>query len=175
MPARSTPSPASDPATRPCGDIVLRDGRDEDAAGVISLIGSVWREYEGVVFDVDAELPELRAPASAFAARGGRFWVAECDGLIVGTIGMAPAGTDVELHRLYVARRMRRSGLATRLLALLEGEARRRSAPGIVLWTDSRFLDGQRFYRRNGFLRLPQQRALDDLSRSIELLYRKAL
>ena len=36
-------------------DFSIRTGRDEDAARLIALMGAVWGEYEGIVFDVDAE------------------------------------------------------------------------------------------------------------------------
>ena len=63
---------------------------DADAAGLIELIGAIWRSYPGIVFDVDAELPELHALATAFARAGGAGWVAERRGRIVGCVGMAP-------------------------------------------------------------------------------------
>ena len=49
----------------------LRPARDSDSAGVIALIGRVFAEYPGCVLDVEAEEPELRAPATHF----DRFWV----------------------------------------------------------------------------------------------------
>ena len=158
-------------------DFSIRTGRDEDAARLIALMGAVWGEYEGIVFDVDAELPELYALATHFANRDGGFWVAErADGLIVGMIGYAPiADGGIELHKLYVARQARRTGLASRLLALVEADARRRRAAFIALHTDSRFVEAHAFYERHGFQRLPGERALNDLSNSIEYRYRKDL
>lgn len=158
-------------------DFSIRAGRDDDAARLIALMGAVWGEYEGIVFDVDAELPELYALATHFANRQGRLWVAErADGLILGMIGMAPiADNGIELHKLYVAREARRLGLASQLLALVEDEARARGASFIALHTDSRFLQAHAFYERHGFARLPGERTLDDLSSSIEYRYRKDL
>lgn len=157
--------------------IQIRPGRDDDAARLIALMGAVWGEYEGIVFDVDAELPELYALATHFANRDGRFWVAERgDGLIVGMIGFVPIAADgIELHKLYVAREARRSGLASRLLALVEAEAQHRGARFIALHTDSRFVQAHAFYERHGYQRLPGEWPLNDLSNSIELKYRKEL
>ncbi|MGE0154565.1 MAG: GNAT family N-acetyltransferase [Reyranellaceae bacterium] len=161
----------------PAAALAIRPGRDADAARLIALMGAVWGEYDGIVFDVDAELPELHALASHFAARGGRLWVAErADGAILGMIGMAPAADGgVELHKLYVARAARRLGLASRLLALVEDEARARGAAFIELKTDTRFRAAHAFYERHGFARLPGEWPLHDLSNSIEFGYRKAL
>jgi putative acetyltransferase len=139
------------------------------------------------VFDVDAELPELYALATHFANREGRLWVAErADGAIVGMIGVAPARkqgertpqrdpSGVELHKLYVAREARRTGLASKLLALVENEARRRKSAFIELNTDTRFVEAHAFYERHGFVRQPGEWPLNDLSNSIEFRYRKEL
>ena len=106
---------------------MIRDGRDADGPGIIALIGGCWAEYPGVVFDVDGELPELRALASYFAAQGGRLWVAEQDGAIAGMIATRPLGADDawEICRLYVAAAQRGTGLAPRLLAVAEGLTQR--------------------------------------------------
>jgi putative acetyltransferase len=168
-------------------DLTIRPGRDEDAARLIALMGAVWGEYDGIVFDVDAELPELYALATHFANREGRLWVAErADGAIVGMIGVAPARkqgertpqrdpSGVELHKLYVAREARRTGLASKLLALVENEARRRKSAFIELNTDTRFVEAHAFYERHGFVRQPGEWPLNDLSNSIEFRYRKEL
>ena len=63
---------------------MLRAGRDTDAAGFITLIRDCWAEYPGCVFDLDGELPELRALASYFAEQDGALWVAEEAGTVVG-------------------------------------------------------------------------------------------
>ena len=51
---------------------VLRAGRDDDAAGIIALIGACWAEYPGCVMDVDGEVPELRALATYYRRAGRR-------------------------------------------------------------------------------------------------------
>ena len=165
----------------PAIDLAIRPGRDADAEHLIALMGAVWGEYAGIVFDVDGELPELRALASHFARADGLLWVAEreADGVILGMIGMKPAresGSDgIELHKLYVAREARRFGLASRLLRLVESEARARDSGFVTLWTDSRFVEAHAFYERHGYVRQPGERALGDLSNSIEYRYRKTL
>ena len=154
----------------------LREARDGDADGLIALIGACWSEYPGCVLDVDGEVPELRAIASHYAARGGRFWVAEAEGRVVGSVGLLPSGPDgAELCKLYVLRAARRRGLGARLAGLVEAEARRRGAAFLELWTDTRFADAHRLYERLGFGRLPETRVLHDLSNSVEYRYRKPL
>lgn len=154
----------------------IRDARDADADGLIALIGDCWSEYPGCILDVDGEVPELRRIASHYAARRGRFWVAETGGRVVGSVGLLPAAAQgAELCKLYVDRSVRRRGLGARLVALVEAEARHRDARFVELWTDTRFTDAHRLYERLGYARIPGERALHDLSGSIEYHYRKSL
>jgi putative acetyltransferase len=160
----------------PIGGLSLRPARDADADALIALIGSAYAEYPGCVLDVDGEEPDLRAIASAYARKGGAFWVAidEAAGALVGSAGWLPsAAADrpgwVELRKLYVARAHRRRGLASVLCGRVEAEARGRGARGVELWSDTRFLDAHRFYAGRGYQQLPGSRQLFDLSQSSEL------
>jgi GNAT superfamily N-acetyltransferase len=157
-------------------EILIRPVSDADSAGLIELIGAIWRSYPGIIFDVDAELPELRALASAFAQAGGAGWVAERRGRIVGCAGVAPSRSsgDWEILKLYVAADQRRQGLARKLVALAEDWARRHGARGIELWTDTRFTEAHSFYRSLGYAQ-EGWRQLHDLSRTAEYRFHKRL
>jgi putative acetyltransferase len=163
--------------TEACMAIELRPGRDEDADGLIELIGGCWSEYSGCLMDVDGENPHLRAIATAYAGWGGRVWIAEDAGQVVGSVGIVPAGDPAvgELRMLYVAKPARKAGLGTRLLRLAEAEATRRGMTTMRLWTDTRFADAHRFYERHGYERGPDTRELHDLSDSVEYFFRKGL
>ena len=155
----------------------IRPARDTDEDGLIALIGGCFAEYPGCVLDVDGEIPELRAIATYFAGRDGRFWVAEAGGSVAGCIGVAPAPdpAGMELLKLYVDGSMRGRGLGGRLVGLVEEEAARRGAAFIELWTDTRFGNAHRLYERLGYERLPETRDLHDLSDTTEYHYRKRL
>lgn len=157
--------------------VKIRDARDGDAAGLIALIGGVFAEYPGCVLELDHEMPQLRAIATAFGEHGGRFWVAELDGDIVGCCGISPADdpNGAELKHLYVDKRARRSGLGTRFVALVEREAAANGAAFVELWSDTRFLDAHRLYERLGYVRSAHTRELHDLSNSIEFHFKKQL
>ena len=156
-------------------EIVLRAARDADGPGVIAVVAAAYAEYPGCVLNVEAEVPELKAPASAYARKSGRFWVAEGDGRILGCVACRPAPEHgLELEKLYVARAARRTGLGTRLLDLVEAEATARQAAYITLWTDSRFAAAHAFYKAHGFRR-SGRRELDDASQSVEYGFRKDL
>lgn len=155
----------------------IRDARDDDSWDLIGLVAACWSEYPGCVLDVHGETTWLLAPATAFAEQGGRLWAAEARGRVVGCAGLVPAQATggAELRALYVARPTRRRGLGARLVALVEGEAARRGAAFVDLWTDTRFRDAHALYARWGYLRGSATRELHDLSRSVEYYYRKEL
>jgi putative acetyltransferase len=155
----------------------IREARDDDAAGLIALIGAVFSEYPGCVLELDHEMPQLKAIDTAFSAMGGRFWTAELDGIIVGCGGVAPAHdpAGAELKHLYVSKHARRAGLGTALVRLVEEEATRRRSSFVELWSDTRFLDAHRLYERLGYTRLSDTRELDDLSNSIEFHFIKMM
>lgn len=151
----------------------LREARDDDSDGIIDLIGHVFDEYPGMVLDVDVEMPHLRHPASAFRRWNGRLWVAEVEAGLVACGGYAVHGETVELKHLYVRHEARRQGLARDLCELIEREARDRGFQHIELWSDTRFADAHRFYRRLGYQQLPTERILHDLSDTTEYAFRK--
>lgn len=164
---------AADQAAAP----IIREGRDDDAEQLIELIGSCFAEYPGCVMDVDGELPELRAIASAYREKYGRFWVAEEGGKVIGCVGVVPCRRlpGMELQKLYVSKESRRRGLAARLCGLVEDEARAEGAEFVELWSDTRFEAAHRLYESLGYVCGPLTRALHDKSNSVERFFRKLL
>jgi GNAT superfamily N-acetyltransferase len=156
---------------------LIRPGVDSDAAAYIRLIGEAWGEFPGVIFDVDAELPELQRLASWFAEAGGMVWLAEADGRPMGMVGTRPLGSDAafEICKMYLDRAARGSGLAQRLIDTAEAHARSMGAQRMVLWTDTRFEAAHRFYEKQSYVRQGAVRILDDLSKSLEFRYAKPL
>jgi len=159
----------------------IREARDSDADRLIRLVGTCWAEYPGCVLDVDGEVPELRAIASHFRDRSGRFWVVDAVGEgsegIVGCVGASPARDTAgwELLKLYVDPRARRRGLGARLTGLVEDLAQASSGRFVELWPDTRFTAAHRLYERLGYARLAETRELHDLSDTVEYHYIKTL
>jgi GNAT superfamily N-acetyltransferase len=152
----------------------IRAGRDSDADDFITLIGTCWAEYPGTVFDVDAELPELRALATYCAGKEGALWAAEANGHVVGMIAIMPESEGAwEICRMYVLAPWRGTGLAHRLLDQAEAHARAAGATRLKLWSDTRFDRAHRFYERRGYVRAGPIRVLQDLSNSLEFGYAK--
>ena len=157
-------------------NVKIRDARDDDSDGLIRLIGDCFAEYPGCVLDVEGEAPELISPATWHKEAGGRLWVAEGDGTIVGCVAILPeAERSAELKKLYVSSELRRLGLGARLCGLVEAEARSRDATTVMLWSDTRFEDAHRLYEGRGYERGPDTRELHDASKSVEYYFRKSL
>lgn len=155
--------------------ILIRDARDGDGDALIALIESCWADYPGCILDVDGENPELRRFASHYSNKGGRAWIAELSGRVVGSAAVEPGTAGAHIQSLYVDPNLRRQGLARNLIALVEAEAIKMSAPIIDLWTDTRFTAAHAFYERLGYQRRPGTRSLKDASRSVEFNYVKRL
>ena len=156
----------------------IREALDSDAGALISLIGDVFDEYPGCVLDVDGEMPQLRAVATAFRGWGGRAWVVEREGRVIGCVACTPAKKDdrgLELRMLYVEKGSRRAGIASRLCDMVEGEARARGADFVELWSDTRFDAAHGLYERRGYARGPETREIHDKSDTVEFYYRMSL
>lgn len=161
--------------------LLTRLAEDADGDGLIQPIGNTYAEYPGCVLDVEREEPDLLSIASAYARRGGAFWVTvdAQSRELVASVGWLPSAAPdhrswLELRKLYVARAYRRRGLASALVERVESAARERGAPGVELWSDTRFLDAHRLYARHGYSQ-GAQRELFDLSRSFEYHFEKRL
>lgn len=158
---------------------VRRQVRDADSAELIELITAAFDEYPGCVMDVDGEEPWLRQPATAYLRGGGTMWVyclGSTEGPVVACGGIKPSGTGrFELKNLYVAARARRQGLAEELTELVQSEAAALGGTVVHLWSDTRFIDAHRLYRRLGYAQLPETRELHDKSDTTEFHFSRDL
>lgn len=156
--------------------MTIRPASDADGPALAGLIARIFCEYPGCLF-LEAEFPELMAPASHYEQRGGRLFVADGKHGLVGSLAAVMTGVPgrAELFKVYVAAEARGTGLAQRLFAAGRDLVRARGAREIVLWSDTRFLRGHRFYEKLGFSREPVMRYLADASASWEYAFRKRL
>ncbi len=98
----------------------------------------------------DAE--ELGDPQGTIVAAGGRIYIAERRGMVIGTCAAVPIEQGVmEIRRMAVDPEWQRLGIGRRLLTRCVGYARRQGATRIVLTSNSRLAGALRLYRRFGF------------------------
>lgn len=152
----------------------LRPAEDTDSDGIIALIDACYREYPPNILDVDAEEPELRAPASKYPA----FWVVEdAQAAIVGCIALQIREPKqlIELKKCYVHRSQRGLGLGRLLVEQVEDWARQNQCQEVELWTDTRFQLAHRVYSALGYEPSGRTRDLNDLSETTEFHFLKQL
>lgn len=149
----------------------FRPVTDDDSAGLIDLIGSVWAEYPSIVFDIDGEEPWLRAPAAYYEGRGELWVVAFPDSnALLACAGWRPHPKGAELKSLYVAEQCRRQGWGSRLVHFIERRAGCQSnRERLRAWSDSRFTDSHQMYERLGYRLTGATRKLHDKSATVEL------
>ena len=157
--------------------LIIRPVRDEDAQELLGLIALCFAEYPGCLVDPHDDLADLVKPAAAAARRGRRFWVVEDGARRIGACVSLdyPAPATAEMHRVYVRQDMRRRGLAGRLVALAESEARAQGAKRLFFWSDTRFIGAHRFYEQLAYRRTSEERDLGDVSHSREYRFEKSL
>lgn len=154
----------------------VREAADRDASGLITLISSVFSEYDGCVLDLAMTDRDLLAIRTYTGQRGGNMWVAEQDRQLIGCAGYTQSAPRIiELKRLYIAKTARKQGLGHRLYTLVLQAAQQKSATLLECWSDTRFKDAHSFYQNRGFAKSRKTRALNDPSNSIEFHFSKAL
>lgn len=156
--------------------LFVREAADRDAAGLITLISSIFSEYSGCVLDLAATDRDLLAIHTYTTRRGGTMWVAERNRQIVGCAGYTQSAPRiVELKRLYVAKSARKQGLGHRLYMRVLQAGQKMSARHLECWSDTRFKDAHAFYQNRGFVKSRKTRTLNDPSNSIEFHFSKTL
>ncbi len=119
------------------------------------LLDDLTREYDsryGEAFGEPAAAELSRYPAADFAAPRGAFVLLLRDGAPIAGGAFKPFGDDaVELKRIWTSSEHRRQGLAGRVVAELEAEARRRGIAVAYLTTGPRQPEALRLYFSAGY------------------------
>ena len=145
---------------------VIRPTVPEDVPLIIALIDGIFAEYT-CKLDAQNEDVHLLSPGPYFRERGGNFWVVEDAGSILATVAVLLHADAGELKALYVHKSLRRHGWGRRLTEMVIDYARTASKSRMILWSDTRFTDAHRLYRKMGFREFGE-RDLHDSNHSIE-------
>lgn len=145
--------------------MIIREATNADAPAIVEIVRAVYDEY-GFTWDAEEYHADLYDPEGFYRKRGDRLWVAEDAGVVAlchheripGEPGQVAtfegriraAGSDCSLERLYVHPRGRRQGLGAALTQLVIDTARTAGRTTLELWSDKRFEDAHRLYRRFG-------------------------
>jgi putative acetyltransferase len=156
--------------------LVLRLAEDRDAQDLFGLLSLCFADYPGCFVDPHDDLKDLRAPGSP-RQDDGILWVTEdASGRICACVSVDfPEIGVAELHRLYVRPDQRGRGLGSSLVRAVEHHARVKGATRMFFWSDTRFTDAHRLYKKLGYTQTDQRRDLGDISNSSEYHFEKKL
>jgi N-acetylglutamate synthase-like GNAT family acetyltransferase len=144
-----------------------------DVPAVMLLIGRVFSEY-GLLLMPTFEVPDLLQFEAYYTAPRGAFWVVRDDTRVVGSVGVDRADAQTaELKRLYVDAGMRGRGIGQRLVETVLDWSREQGMSRLVLWSDTRFENSHRLYRRLGFAQLGERTVDGDINDSREYRFER--
>lgn len=144
----------------------LRRVRPADASGIQDLLAGIFGEY-GITFDLPGFDADMQDPAGSYNTPEKVLWVLADGATILGTVGVAIAGTEAELKRLYLSPTLRGQGWGGRLTQHAIEYARAAGCTRFVAWSDTLFTHAHRMYRQLGFTQ-EGKRPLEDLDQSWE-------
>jgi len=127
---------------------------NEYQAQVVDLILHIQQQEYSIQITKEDQ-PDLFNIGNFYQTGNGNFWVALCDGKVVGTISLKDIGNDqVALRKMFVAQEYRGAQYKTASLLLNNAikYAKEKSIKEIYLGTTPQFLAAHRFYEKNGFI-----------------------
>jgi len=128
-----------------------------DQRGVIEVILPIQNQEFGIPIS-EQQQPDLHDIPQFYQRGTGDFWIARCDGKVVGTLGLKDIGNaPAALRKMFVSApyRGRDYGVAALLLKALLQHAQAEKVKEVFLGTTDKFLAAHRFYEKNGFQEVP--------------------
>lgn len=119
---------------------------------------------QSVEFEIPITLkdqPDLIDIKNFYQKNNGNFWVAIMENKVIGTIALLDIGNGLGvLRKMFVNKeyRGRDFGLGQKLMDTLGEWAKQKHYKEILLGTTEKFIAAQRFYQRNGFVRIEKER-----------------
>ena len=136
----------------------IREYQLEDQQGVFDLILPIQQQEFGIAITKEDQ-PDLSQVSSFYQTGKGNFWVAEDNGLVVGTIALIDIGAGQgALRKMFVHKDYRGAKqTAKKLLDMLLVWAKKKELQEIYLGTTDKFLAAHRFYEKNGFVEMAKE------------------
>ena len=136
----------------------IREYQLADQQGVLDLILPIQQQEFGIAITQEDQ-PDLCQVRSFYQTGKGNFWVAEDNGVIVGTIALIDIGEGQgALRKMFVHKDYRGAKqTAKKLLDMLLVWAKKKELQEIYLGTTDKFLAAHRFYEKNGFVEMAKE------------------
>lgn len=145
-------------------ELIVREARPDDAAAISALVTSLARYFLADPDDPGAAAAFFAtiapdAMAQRLADERYRYHVAEADGVVAGVVGVRDAD---HLYHLFVAERFHGRGIAGRLWATAQRQARAQGNPGRFTVNSSPY--AVPMYERMGFVATDGPRVQDGIA-----------
>lgn len=147
-------------AALPRGEVILRDPRPGDYGWIIHRHGVLYaQEYgwdatmEGFIGEIIGKYAQRHDPAKE------KFWVAERDGEILGSVYVVENAPGVaQLRCLLVEPTARGLGIGRRLVRECVTFARQAGYATMILWTNDVLVSARKIYEAEGFVLKEEER-----------------
>lgn len=132
--------------------LVLRAGTLADAPAIAATIAAAFEQYRGKLVPESGAFAETADNIAKQLEDGSVALVAERNGRLLACVMTDLQEGDLYFGRLAVLPDARGLGLAKRLIAAVEAEARRRGLPGVRLGVGVVLTENQRLFAALGYV-----------------------
>jgi len=137
--------------------LVLRGAMIADAAVLAATIAAAFEQYRGKLVPPSGAFGETADSIAHELANGAGAIVAERNSIVVGCVMTKLEDGDLYLGRLAVLPAARGMGLARRLIAAVEAEARARRLPGVRLGVRIALVANQKLFNALGYREISRE------------------
>jgi ribosomal protein S18 acetylase RimI-like enzyme len=131
--------------------IEIREATAADAALLAATIAAAFEQYRGKLVPESGAFRETAEGIAAELAKGAGAFLAERGGRVLGCVMIKVMEGDLYFGRLSVLADARGLGVAKRLVATVEEEARRRGLAGVRLGVRVVLTENQRLFVSLGY------------------------
>ncbi len=154
--------------------LVLRPATSGDAVVLAATIAAAFEQYRGRLVPESGAFRETAEGIAAELTKGAGAIVAERNGVVLGCVMTKLEHGDLYLGRLSVLPSARGEGLARRLVAAVEDDARARGLPAVRLGVRVVLTANQRLFQSLGYREISRE-AHDGFDHPTSITMRKAL
>jgi ribosomal protein S18 acetylase RimI-like enzyme len=137
--------------------LVLRPATIADASALAATIAAAFAQYRGKLVPESGAFRETAESIAAELAKGASAIVAERNGEMLGCVMTRVVDGDLYFGRLAVVPQARGLGLARRLVAAVEADARARRLAGVRLGVRVVLADNQRLFKSLGYVEIGRE------------------
>lgn len=137
--------------------VALRTASAADAPAIAATIAAAFAQYRGRLVPESSAFRETPEAIVGQLANGSSAIVAERNGSMMGCVMIEVLEGDLYFGRLAVLPEARGLGLAKRLIAAVEDDARHRGLPGVRLGVRIALPDNQRLFTSLGYREISRE------------------